>query len=221
MFGRYGSAVGAYLLVTFLSGFATLSVTSFGVGAHTVFGTIIQYVLLFAISVFTGLLTSGTAYFYLKIVSGQIVTVNDVFCGFRMYTDKALTIQAWITLITFIGSLPEYIVLYRMPLRMDAAALRQYGLCMILSGLVSLALNLLYAPAFFLLHDFPQYSARELLTMSRKLMAGNRIRLLYIHLSYLPLLLLGMLSCGIALLWVFPYRNATLAEFYMDIVRRS
>lgn len=221
MFGRYGSAVGACLLVTFLTGFATVSVTSVAGNTNTLPGTLIHYALLFAVSVFTGLLSSGVAYFYLKIATGHIAVVNDVFCGFRMYSDKALTIQAWITLITFIGSLPEYVVLYRMPLLPDAATLTQYGLCMILSGVVSLILNLLYAPAFFLLHDFPQYTARELLSMSRKLMSGNKIRLFYIFLSFVPLLLLGLLSCGIALLWVSPYMNATLAEFYMDIVTHS
>ncbi len=218
MFGRYGSAVGAYLLVTFLTGFATISISSIAGGMSTVFGAIIHYALLFAVSVFSGLLSSGTAYFYLKIVTGHIATVNDVFYGFRMHSDKALTIQAWITLLTFIGNIPEYIILYRMPLRVDASTLTQYGLCMMLSGIVSLALNLFYAPAFFLLHDFPQYSARELLSMSRRLMTGHKGRLFYIYLSYLPLLLLGVLSCGIAFLWIFPYMNATLAEFYMDIV---
>lgn len=221
MFGRYGSAVGAYLLVTFLTGFATISISSIAGGTSTVFGVIIHYAMLFAVSVFGGLLSSGTAYFYLKIVTGHIASVNDVLYGFRMHSDKALTIQAWITLLTFIGSIPEYIVLYRMPLRVDASALTQYGLCMMLSGIVSLVLNLFYAPAFFLLHDFPQYSARELLALSRRLMTGNKGRLFYIYLSYLPLLLLGILSCGIAFLWIFPYMNATLAEFYMDIVKNQ
>ena len=136
-----------------------------------------------------------------------------------MYTDKALTVQAWISLITYICSLPEYIVLYRMSERPDAAALTIYGLCMLLSGIVALLLAVFYAPAFFLLHDFPQYTAKELLTRSRKLMSGNKGRLFYIYLSYIPLLFLGTLSCGIALLWVIPYMNATLAEFYMDIIR--
>ena len=93
MFGRYGSAVGAYLLVTFLTGFATISISSIAGGTSTVFGVIIHYALLFAVSVFSGLLSSGTAYFYLKIVTGHIATVNDVFYGFRMYSDKALTIR--------------------------------------------------------------------------------------------------------------------------------
>ena len=57
--------------------------------------------------------------------------------------------------------------------------------------------------------------------MSRKLMSGNKIRLFYIFLSFVPLLLLGLLSCGIALLWVSPYMNATLAEFYMSIINNS
>ena len=111
--------------------------------------------------------------------------------------------------------------MFRMPLRMDASALTQYGLCMILSGIVSLALNLFYAPAFFLLHDFPQYSARELLAMSRRLMTGHKGRLFYIYLSYLPLLLLGVLSCGVAFLWIFPYMNATLAEFLYGHCQKS
>ena len=221
MFGHYGSAVGACLLVTFLTVFATLSVSTFTGNTVSFFGTIIHYALLFAVSVFTGLLSSGTAYFYLKIVTGQRAAASDVFCGFHMYTDKALTIQAWITLITYIGSLPEFIVLYRMSGRPDASALTIYGLCMILSGIVTLILQLFYAPAFFLLHDFPQYTAKELLAMSRKLMAGNKGRLFYIYLSYLPLLLLGTISCGIALLWILPYMNATLAEFYMDIIRNG
>lgn len=221
MFGRYGSAVGACLLVTFLTSFATISVTSVVGNTNNLLGTLLHYALLFAVSVFTGLLSSGTAYFYLKIVTGHIAVVNDVFYGFRMYSDKALAIQAWVTLISFIGSLPEYVVLYRMPPRADTSALTQYGLCMLLSGIVTLALNLLYAPAFFLLHDFPQYTARELLSMSRKLMAGNKIRLFYIFLSFIPLLLLSVLSCGIALLWISPYMNATMAEFYMDIITHA
>ncbi len=219
MFGRYGSAIGVHLMVSFITVFATLSIVTFTVNTATLIGTIIHYVLLFAISVFTGLLSSGTAYFYLKIVTGQHATANDLFCGFRMYTDKALTVQAWISLITYICSLPEYIVLYRMSERPDAAALTIYGLCMLLSGIVSLLLAVFYAPAFFLLHDFPQYTAKELLTRSRKLMSGNKGRLFYIYLSYIPFLFLGTLSCGIALLWVIPYMNATLAEFYMDIIR--
>lgn len=221
MFGRYGSAIGAYLIVTFLTGFATLSVTSLTGNTVSLFGICIHYALLFAVSVFTGLLSSGSAYFYLKIVTGHPAAVSDVFYGFHMDPEKAISIQAWITLLAFLGSLPEYIVLYRMPVRPDPSALAQYGLCMILSGVVALVLDLFYAPAFFLMHDFPQYSARELLAMSRKLMAGNKGRLFYLYLSYLPLLLLGILSCGIALLWVFPYLNAALAEFYMDVITHS
>ena len=221
MFGRYGSAIGAYLTVTLLTGFATISVSTLTGNTASVFGVFIHYALLFVISTLTGLLLSGTAYFYLKIVTGHRATVNDIFAGFRMYSDKALIIQAWITFITYIGSLPEYIVLYKMSDRFDTSMVMLYGLCMILSGLVAFILDLIYAPAFYLMHDFPQYSASELLAMSRRLMAGNKGRLFYIYLSYIPLLFLGVLSCGIAFLWIVPYMNATLAEFYMDIINKS
>ena len=81
--------------------------------------------------------------------------------------------------------------------------------------------RLIYSQSFFLLHDFPQYSAREILALSRKMMKGQKGRLFYVYVSFLPLFLLSLLSCGIAFLWVIPYVNATNAEFYMDVIQHS
>ena len=96
-----------------------------------------------------------------------------------------------------------------------------YSLAMILSYAVSIILSLIYQQAFYLLHDFPQYSARELLTMSRLLMKGHKGRLFYIYVSFLPLVLVSLLSCGIAMLWVAPYMAATQAEFFLDVIKNS
>ena len=69
--------------------------------------------------------------------------------------------------------------------------------------------------------DFPQYSAKELFQMSLRLMKGNIGRLFYLEISFLPLILLSFLSCGIALLWISPYMDATLANFYLDLVKKK
>ena len=56
--------------------------------------------------------------------------------------------------------------------------------------------------------------------MSRKLMSGHKGRLLRLYISFIPLVLVSVFSCGIAMLWVMPYMNAALAEFYLDVVRK-
>lgn len=219
MFGHYGTAIGAYLLVTFGTGIFTLMVLSLTGDTSTLIGTCIYIMTAFALSVLRGLFTSGITYFYLKIACGQYVTTGDVFYGFRFYPEKALRIQAWISLLTYIGSIPEFAAIYQLPARPEAADYIPYLLCSALSSLISFVLGLFYAQAFFLLHDFPQYSAVELLSSSRKLMRGHKLKLFYIHISFVPLFLLSVLSCGIAMLWIVPYMNATLTEFYLDLIK--
>ncbi|MCM1123868.1 MAG: DUF975 family protein [Eubacterium sp.] len=219
MFGRYGTAIGAYLLVTFGTGFLSLMVFSLTGDASTLVGTLISIAASFALSLLTGLFTSGLSYFYLKIACGQYVTTGDVFYGFRFYPDKAVRIQAWVSLLSYIGMIPQYVVLYRMPALPGIEDMIPYFLTSALSGIVSFLLNLFYAQAFFLLHDFPQYSAKELLAASRRLMRGHKLKLFYIYISFVPLMLLSVLSCGIAMLWITPYMNAALTEFYLDLIK--
>lgn len=221
MFGHYGTAIGAYFIIMCIIGFPTL-MSAMLIDVTTIIGTIIYYVLAFFISVFTGLFTSGHCYLYLKISCGRPVTVGDLFYGFKLCPDKALTIQLWITAISYIANLPVIIIGYQMNLAHNTVKLMlPYSLAVILSYAVSIVLSLIYQQAFYLLHDFPQYSAKELLTMSRKLMAGHKGRLFYIYVSFVPLVLLSLLSCGIAFLWVAPYMAATQTEFFLDVIKNS
>ena len=225
LLGHYGTVIGAFLLMGLILGTATIAV-SLVVDLSTIPGTIIYYAITFLISVLTGLFTSGNAYLYLKVICGCPVSVGDLFYGFQLCPDKAITIQAWITLITYIANLPQIILNYIMMTnfhRMDQVMnlMLPYALSLILSGVVSVMLGLLYEQAFFLLHDFPQYTAKELLQKSRRLMVHHKGRLFYLYVSFLPLMLLGLLSCGLALLWVIPYMAATEAEFFLDLIQHN
>ncbi len=221
MFGHYGTAIGAYFVVMCITGCLML-LSAILIDVSTVAGTIIYYLLTFVISVFTGLFLSGNCYLYLKIVCGYPVSVGDVFYGFKLCPNKALTMQAWISVISYIANLPMIIIGYQMDsIRSTTRLMLPYSLALILSLAVSVMLSLIYHQAFYLLHDFPQYSAKELLVMSRRLMAGHKGRLFYIYVSFLPLILLGILSCGIALLWIVPYINAAQTEFFLDLIRKT
>ena len=80
---------------------------------------------------------------------------------------------------------------------------------------------LLYNQAFYILLDFPNYDAKKALAFSRKLMKGNKGRFIYLLVSFIPLSLLGVLSCGIGFLWIIPYMQATQAQFYLDLVQNK
>ena len=196
------------------------------VDLSTIPGTIIYYAIMFLVSVLTGLFSSGSAYLYLKLICGRPVSVSDLFYGFQLCPDKAITIQAWITLITYLSSLPQIILNYMMLANVNhldkmMSLMLPYALSLILSGTVSVMLSLFYAQTYFLLHDFPQYTAKELLQKSRRLMVHHKGRLFYLYVSFLPLMLLGLLSWGLALLWVIPYMAATEAEFFLDLIRNN
>lgn len=225
MFGNYGVAVGAILLNALIVGVVNLIVLSF-TNTQTIAGTVVYYLISFIVSLLTGLLSSGTCYFYLKITCGRPVSIGDIFYGFKLCPDKTIAIMAWTGVLNYAALLPQMILTYQMgrvPLDSASAAalMLPYSLSTVFSGIVSVLIQLLYGQALFLLHDFPQYSAKELLKMSRRLMSGHKARLFYIYVSFIPLFLLSLLSCGIAFLWVIPYMNATLAEFFLDIIRKS
>ena len=86
---------------------------------------------------------------------------------------------------------------------------------------ISWWISLKYSQVYYLLLDFPDYSAKELLKMSWKLMKGNVGRLLYIQVSFIPISLVALLSCGIGLLFVLPYQNMTYTLFYLDLISEN
>lgn len=240
LLGHYGTAMGAFVLMGLLVGAAS-GIVTFLVPPYTVINTILYHAIMFLIYVLTGLLNSGLCYLYLKLVCERPVSIGDFFYGFQLCPEKAVIMQAWITLLTYIANLPQIVITYmikQIPLSGSTTLLvtdiltesqlvqlskymLPYSLSLILSGVVSVILNLVYAQAFFLLHDFPQYSARELLQKSRRLMVHHKGRFFYLCVSFIPLFLLGFLSWGLALLWVLPYMAATEAEFFLDLIRNN
>lgn len=235
LLGHYGTVIGAYLLTALLVGTVSC-VVMFLVPPYNAINTIIFYAITFFLSILMGLFQSGLCFLYLKLICGRPVSVGDLFYGFQLCPDKAIIIQTWMTLISFLASLPSYVINYMMqkaimggdmPLLLAEEQTMQlmkymlpYSLSLILAGVVSVFLYLIYGQAFFLLHDFPQYSAKELLKKSRRLMVHHKGRLFYLGVSFLPLLLLGCLS-GLALLWVLPYMAATEAEFFLDLIKNN
>jgi hypothetical protein len=48
-------------------------------------------------------------------------------------------------------------------------------------------------------------------------MKGHMWDYLYINLSFIPIMILGVLSLGVGLMYIQPYRGMTLTEYYMAL----
>ena len=224
LFGNYGNAVGATVvtgLIMMVMFFILEIFSAFTIGGSVSVPQLIIYFLIsFIVSLFNGLLTSGKAFFYLKITCGQPAAISDIFYGFRVYPDKALIIQFFLSLFTFVCELPMIIfyLLYMFHPE-NVVYLLLMSICSVAGSIATIIVSLIFSQSFYLLQDFPQYSAKELLNMSLQIMKGHKGRLFYIVVSFIPLYILGTFSCCIAFLWIVPYTNTIMANFYMDLMR--
>lgn len=98
------------------------------------------------------------------------------------------------------------------------SASMKFYLIMFVCAAISLILTMPFFPAFYMILDFPNWSASTILKKSFEVMSGNKLRLLLLYVSFIPSFLLSAFTCGITLIWVIPYMNMTLTNLYLDIM---
>ncbi|MDO4285576.1 MAG: DUF975 family protein [Eubacteriales bacterium] len=214
--GKYGIAVASNICYLIASLLLPQLVLALAPGSGVLY-LICSAILLFVSMVFVGVLQGGLCYIYLNILFDQPTTFTDLFYLFRENHDKAFRIQTALTGITFACMLPELLGLLLFPGSDPASS--AIRILLSLAGMIALLyFDLRYAMSYYLLLDFPEMDALAILRRSRLLMQGRKRALLYLRLSFLPLYLIGLLSCGIGCLWVMAYQYETSAAFYSETV---
>jgi len=137
-----------------------------------------------------GPLLLGFTLFFLTLSRSGDPPLSLLFEGFQRFA-QALTTYLWMLLFIALWSL-----------------------LFIIPGIVA---AFSYALTFFLLADDPNLSGREALRKSKALMYSNRGKLFCLFWRFFGWLLLGVISFGIALLWIIPYLQTTLSKFYDDV----
>lgn len=169
------------------------------------------------------ILLAGTNFLYLNFARGQAYHTGQIFYAFSHHPDRIILISAVLFVLGFICLLPlgvtARLVLpaYHsgdMTLTMMAGALAASGL---LSAGLILGVVTRFAMVFYLYIDRVELTWVQLLAESQRLMRGNQLRYIRLLLSFLGLIALGLLSLGLALLWVIPYINMTNACFYLEL----
>lgn len=77
-----------------------------------------------------------------------------------------------------------------------------------------------YSMIPYLLAENPNLSADEVFSLSKQMTTGQKMDLFVLDLSFLGWIILGLICCGIGVLFVLPYPQATRAEVYL-ILRDS
>lgn len=189
-----------------------------------------------AVSLFAGVLDAGLHLLFLSAARERPIRILDVFAVFRSQPDKPIVVSFLTILLNLAAALPflaagTYLlrspmasippgvytgllpILLALPLR---ALLLLAGLAL-LWAVPAAALSLCYSLALFLYADRPHLSGLELMRQSRRMMRGQKRRLLWLYLSFTGYFLLGVLSLGIGFLWVLPYVRMAHAIFYLEL----
>lgn len=225
LFGHYGTALGAlffeFLFILFSLTLLSTITTPF-LSKGNIMGMIAAYLPACAVFLLMGLFASGSAYLYLKLSCYEMVSVNDILYGFQICPGKAITLQLCSLLAVIACQLPSQIAEYLYKVSSPYSSLWMLSILLFILGyMVAVFISLMLSQSFYLLQDFPQYSAKELLQTSCRMMKGHKRRLLYLSVSFFPLYLLALFSFGLAILWILPYQKAVMANFYMDLICHS
>ena len=236
MAGRYGNAI----LMSICRGLIVFSLTF---AVSMIFSTILTVRLLMGgsgetslaeylimtfvttlVSVFAGVFQTGITLFYLNSACNRPATVANLFYGFKYLFKKSLGISAVLVLLNTICLLPYDVCLFLLRSGKGYDTDTMAILCivfMIVGVCIYLPLALGLSQSYYLLLDFPQYSAMELMKLSLRIMKGHKWELFCLQFSFLPLGFLCLLSFGIGTLWLVPYMTMTQTLYFLDLMQQE
>lgn len=215
--GKWGIAMGAYLVAALLGG-ASLGVsfnfpTSISEEDMTtiaksevipaefrpiIFGVLGVFAVI-AISVSVALFFVGSivgvgySQFNIDIIDGKEASFGKLFSWFKSKLwSTAVLCNLLSTLYTFL-----------------------WTLLFIIPGIMA-AYSYIMAP--YILAENPEMGPKEAIARSKEIMAGHRWDLFCLHISYVGWNLLSLLTLGILSLWIQPWMNAATAMFYRNLV---
>lgn len=132
----------------------------------------------------------GIITIYLNMTKGQKATVSDLFSGFNNFWG-AFKVIFLVGLFTTLWSL-----------------------LFVIPGIIK---SISYSQAMYILAENPEIGALEAINRSKQMMDGHKMDYFVLGLSFIGWILLGVVTLGIAYIWIIPYMSATLTNFYNSI----
>lgn len=178
---------------------------------------VLYYLAYFIITLISLTLDSGVKRIHLMLAREQPVKISDMFWVFQNRPDRIFIGGFVFTLISWIPRIPAFALSLRPPegfSEMQALAVTQLA-----SSAGQIAAFLITLPFYFIFWfyvDDPQMDTMEAFRSSMSLLRGAKWRLCLMELSFFGWMLLGALSLGIGFLWILPYIDQSLTNFYLE-----
>lgn len=215
--GHFGLAISAILLVQCINYIVTSLVTGLAPGLD-IPSMILSFLLSAVVSILLGVLNTGLAYFFLSMACGKPCVSSTVFYGFMTQPEKSVKVSLVHSLVNLVCLTPFQFFSMLFIQTKSTNYLLIMLVTMAVGLIIYLPVSLLISQTYFIIVDFPNYSAKEVLRTSCKIMKRHLWKLFYLELSFLPLMFLCVLTCGIGLIWLLPYMQMTYTCFYLDIM---
>lgn len=218
--GRYGVSMLAFLINGIVP-FVLLLPFSLNISdTSSASQLLIYYLASLIISIISIILSCGVIRFHVRLARENVCQLPDVLAGFKRHPQKI--VEAYVLL--FLRLLPAsllgalFLVLALAVFPNSAPLMGLAVIALIIGGIWIAKIVLQYKLIYYLFMDDPEMGVRELFRQSKELMEGNKLRCLYLIISFIGWYLLGMISCGVGFLWIMPYMSQTIANFYLDVL---
>nr|MBQ8253139.1 DUF975 family protein [Lachnospiraceae bacterium] len=218
LLGKYQTAVLAYVLMDLIvSGCLTL--IELTVNLQTVSGMIIYYAAYIIISLLSTIFVVGQNYLYLNINRGLAYRTGDIWIGFGTCADRALFAYLRVLLKSVLCAVPCAVAAAIMIVTKNYYLSLLVAVCAVFMLVTVTIIQLDYSQVLYLVLDYPDESAAELLAHSKRLMKGHRGSYFYLLVSFLGIFMLGLMTFGLGMLWIYPYFTATKTCYYLELIK--
>ncbi|MEG1868359.1 MAG: DUF975 family protein [Clostridiales bacterium] len=191
--GKWGTVIGCYLIFicfTAVLNFVLLFFTDYSVDMKPLLAALVDFATITVTLLVTAPLTLGWIYLILKIVRGKPVSVSTIFEGFKRF-------------------LPAFLVMFFVQVFISL-----WALLLIVPAIIK---SFSYAMAIYILADDEDISPLDAITKSRKMMVGHKWEYFVLQLSFVFWFLLVCVTFGLASLYVGPYMEVTMGNFYQRL----
>ncbi|MBN2547103.1 MAG: DUF975 family protein [Spirochaetes bacterium] len=147
--------------------------------------------------IFLGPVLLGIYNYYVKLVRKENPSIENLFDGFK-------SLKLIIKSIILFFAISLFILLW--------------SLLFIIPGIIA---SLRYSMAFFILNDNPSMESIKAIELSKKMMHGYKVKLFLLYFSFIGWFFLCLLTAGIGFIWLIPYIETTVANFYMELKKAS
>jgi len=190
------------------------SLLSSGVIAAVIVGVLLYLALIMVLY----LMIPGMVHLNMNICEGKKAKVTDIFWAFKHGPWKFIRLTLVIGLLILLSFLPMALLMIGGVMSGNMVFTMIFnGVCSVILIIVMMCVALNFAMLYFILVDHPEMGIIEALKESYNMMVGNRLRFLGLSFSFFGWMILGMMSCGIGMLWLTPYMGCTCIFFYQDL----